>query len=241
MIKSFSRKKIDKTSISEIIIESITEAIVSGELKKGEKIPTETELSEYFGVSRNTIREATKVLISLGILEIRRPEGTYVADGFNERIFNPLLYGLILEDGSSKSLLELRRVLEVGVAQLAVEHATAEDIAQIKAALTDFVRALNNLPLDSEVILNKDLAFHAAIERAAHNPLMLKICRIVSNLSIPSRRLTTEAIIKQQEIEFLIKTHTQMYEMIEAKDYKSVVHAVDMSYRWWREILEADK
>ena len=122
-------------------------------------------MSESFGVSRNTIREATKVLISLGILEIRRPEGTYVADGFNEKIFNPLLYGLILEDGSSKSLLELRRVLEVGVGQLAVENATKEDLDCIKSALDDFILVVKNNPTDANLILEKDLAFHASIEK----------------------------------------------------------------------------
>ena len=88
--------ELPKGSISEIIIQRITDALISGELKPGDKIPTEVEFSEKLGVSRNAVREAIKVLVAFGVLEIKRSEGTYVVEEFNNKLLKPLMYGLIL-------------------------------------------------------------------------------------------------------------------------------------------------
>lgn len=75
-------KKINRSSVVQRVIDRLTEAIVSGELKPGDRIPTEMELAEQMGVARNSIREAVKILVYIGVLEIRRADGTFVCDGF---------------------------------------------------------------------------------------------------------------------------------------------------------------
>lgn len=77
-------KKINRSSVVQRVIDRLTEAIVSGELKPGDRIPTEMELAEQMGVARNSIREAVKILVYIGVLEIRRADGTFVCDGFSE-------------------------------------------------------------------------------------------------------------------------------------------------------------
>lgn len=69
-------KKIKNKSVVKTVVDSITKAIINGELRPGDKIPTEMELADSFGVGRNSIREAIKILVYYGILEIRRAEGT---------------------------------------------------------------------------------------------------------------------------------------------------------------------
>ena len=64
-------KKINRSSVVQRVIDRLTEAIVSGELKPGDRIPTEMELAEQMGVARNSIREAVKILVYIGVLEIR--------------------------------------------------------------------------------------------------------------------------------------------------------------------------
>jgi DNA-binding FadR family transcriptional regulator len=81
------------------IVDSITGAIVEGRLRPGAQIPTEMELSESMGVGRNSVREAIKILEAMGVLDIRRAEGTFVVQGFQNRMLDPLVYGLILEGG----------------------------------------------------------------------------------------------------------------------------------------------
>ena len=80
-------------------------------------------------MARNSVREAIKILVFLGVLEIRRPEGTFVCNGFSESMINPMIYGIILNQGDSyDSLMELREMTEAGVLRLAMEKQTKEDM-----------------------------------------------------------------------------------------------------------------
>src|SRR5690554_2813919 len=90
-------KKIDNKTVVEKIVEQITEAIISKQLKPGDKIPTELELIERFGVGRNSVREAIKMLSAQGVLEIRRGDGTYIAKEIYPSVIDSLVYSLILE------------------------------------------------------------------------------------------------------------------------------------------------
>ena len=80
-------------SKSEVIIQRITEALISGDLRPGDKIPTEQEFCDQLKIGRNTVREAIKVLIAFGVLEIRRSEGTFVVDHFSPKLMDSVLYG----------------------------------------------------------------------------------------------------------------------------------------------------
>ena len=111
MAKSILFEQMPKGSISEIIIDRITQALVSGELKPGDKIPTETEFSERLGVGRNAVREAIKVLVAFGVLEIRRAEGTFVVSEYNRNLLNPMIYGLILSEHNMEELLNVKLAL----------------------------------------------------------------------------------------------------------------------------------
>ena len=125
-MQALTFSKIKSSSIVEQIIDALTNAIIHGQLKPGDKIPTETELMELLGVGRNSIREAIKMLISYGVLEIRRAEGTFVKQGFSGIMLNPLLYGVILSSSSSSqlALMEVRELIEIGLMKLAKQKLT---------------------------------------------------------------------------------------------------------------------
>ena len=91
--------KINSRSVVQQTMDYITDSIIRKELLPGDQIPTEAQLTEILGVSRNTVREAIKILIYMGVLEIRRPEGTFVCSGFSEPLIDPMLYGIILNQG----------------------------------------------------------------------------------------------------------------------------------------------
>ena len=73
------------------VINALTDAMINRELRPGDKIPTEGEMAENMGVGRNSIREAIKILVYLGVLEIRRAEGTFVCEGFSESMIDPMI------------------------------------------------------------------------------------------------------------------------------------------------------
>lgn len=100
MAKLEQIQKIGTDSVVQRVLDQITQWIIAGKLAPGDQIPTEFELSQSLGVSRNSVREAIKILVYLGVLEIRRAEGTFVCSGASVRMFNPLLYQIILSAGS---------------------------------------------------------------------------------------------------------------------------------------------
>ena len=115
-------KKINNVSVVQQVIDNLSEAMLNRQLRPGDKIPTESELAESMGVGRNSIREAVKILVYLGVLEIRRAEGTFVCEGFSESMIDPMIYGIILDkEDSYENLMELREMMEVGVMQLAMK------------------------------------------------------------------------------------------------------------------------
>jgi len=101
-----------KTSIVEDVIQELSnyilEGIMRGSIKKGDRIPSERELSEKLGVGRSTLREAIKVLIMLGLLEVRNGQGTFITEGTSDFYAAPLAWGIIMGDKSIAELVEAR-------------------------------------------------------------------------------------------------------------------------------------
>jgi len=159
-------------SAAERTAERIREQILQEEFYRPlDKLPNESILAEQLLVSRTTVREAVKILVAEGILEIRRGRGTYV----NE---NALSYrdpfGLFaLEDKRQLALdyFELRQVLEPACAKLAAERATEAEID----AILCYERIAAEKIASGEQFTRADQDFHQMISRATHNPVIEKM------------------------------------------------------------------
>lgn len=231
---------IDNKSIVEKVISSITNSIITGEFKKGDKIPTETELSEKLNAGRNSVREAIKVLVYLGVLEIKRADGTYVSDGFTDKMLNPLLYSLILEGDDSSNLIELRNMFEVSIVSLAIKKASIDDLRNIQEKYDAFTQLVMNNKT-SEEILDADINFHVAIEEATHNPLILRLSSIITKVTIPSRLKTIDSLIQSNNSESLIETHNNILSVIKNQEHSRVLEVVDQSFVFWKNIIHENQ
>jgi GntR family transcriptional repressor for pyruvate dehydrogenase complex len=227
---------ISTRSVVDTVIDRITNAILFKEFRPGEKIPTEDQLSSAFGVSRNSVREAVKVLVSLGVLEIRRAEGTFVARKFSERMFNPVLYGMIVEDSTLTDLVEVRWVFDSGILRGAIEKGTEEDMARIKHQCDLFMDALINNADDYEALMQCDLAFHQAIEQAAHNALLTNLNRIITQMTLPSRAETLRQNMQAEGADFFIRSHKLLTEIVIERQADRIAEGLDFHYDKWREI-----
>ncbi|MCB0029503.1 MAG: FadR family transcriptional regulator, partial [Anaerolineales bacterium] len=127
MVNGATFEPLKRPNAVEDIINTFKEAILHGQLKPGQRLPSEAELCEQLGVGRGTIREAMKMLRALGVVKIQQGDGTYIADKPTASALNPLVFALLLETGSGTDLLELRALLEIGGYQLAAQKAAAED------------------------------------------------------------------------------------------------------------------
>jgi len=222
-------------SVVEQIITRITDAIINGELQPGQKIPPENALAEALNVGRNSVREAIKILEAMGVLVIRRPEGTFVAEGFSDKMLNPLIYGLILEGGNSPAMIELRQLFDVGVLKLAIGKASREDIERISASLEDLRKLIKQQPPDKAEILGADIAFHRALELATRNPLVKKIGTVIERLSRPTRERAIEQFIQNNELDEFIEKHEQILDAIKEKNEAAVGQIIDQHYKYWKE------
>ena len=119
--KLFDDIKKNKLSNVDLVIERIKTLLIEQKLKPGDLLPSEHTLSESIGVSRGTIREAMKILSAFGIVEIRRGDGTYIATSANRKIFDPLIFSLIITNSDSEELIQLREMMEVGVIDLIIK------------------------------------------------------------------------------------------------------------------------
>lgn len=158
--------KITKGSLVETAIESLRHAIEQGHWAIGDRLPVEADLSESLGVSRNTVREAVRVLVHVGMLETRQGDGTYVratrdAGETLRRISRSQL----------RDKLEVRIMLETEAAKLAAKRRDAKDMERMTHALDNRGKAGNNI---AERI-HHDQAFHTALVAASHNPALTEL------------------------------------------------------------------
>lgn len=230
-------RPMESKSIVDRIIQRLTDAILAGDLKPGQKIPTETELSDSMQVGRNSVREAIKSLETMGVLNIRRSEGTFVAEGFSPRMMAPMLYGMVLEGGNTYSLVELRRLIETGILQLAITKATAEDIRALQNALAA-MRGLVRTEPDAESLQEADIAFHEALKEAVHNPLVDKFYTIIEQLSRPTRILAMRQFMDNGELDRMLFLHEEILRIVAEKDEASVPQAIDAHFQYWTPNLQ---
>ena len=214
--KNFLRP-IDNTSVVQQVIDRLTYAMIYKELRPGDKLPTEMELAASFGVGRNSIREAIKILVSFGVLEIRRPEGTFVSSGFSDKMINPLLYGIILDQSDSlDNLKELREWIDYGILELAMEKAAPEDLFQLEEQLDKLLSEIDKG--DVHKVFIADDEFHEAISTAAHNSLLGQIAKLVRTLTSEIRMNTIRNMINAGKSDELKKAHEDLFKIVKHKN-----------------------
>ena len=224
-------KKVSSESVVQQVINALTDAMINRELRPGDKIPTEAEMAENMGVGRNSIREAIKILVYLGVLEIRRAEGTFVCEGFSESMIDPMIYGIILDkEDSYENLMELREMIEVGVLQLAMAKVKEEELKSLKEKLGHMKTAIEAGSENVENAFWADNEFHDAICNIGKNPLVNKINQVVRVLTYSMRFTTVETMIKTGRRQELYEAHQKIYEMIENKVTDNLNMAVRKTY-----------
>lgn len=169
-------EQITYTKPSDIIINQIKTLIESGQLKPGEKLPSERKLSEKLLVSRSAVRDAIKKLEFYGILKTHPQSGTVVA-GMGTTALQGLISDILNVDGNDfKSLVETRVILEIYSARFAAERRTEENILGIQKALDKYNGKLElGMPTVEE-----DLMFHLEIAEASQNKVLKSLMMVIT-------------------------------------------------------------
>ena len=171
---------IQSLKVFEQVAEQIETRILNGDLRSGDRLPTERELAEQFHVSRTAVREAMKILAQKGLVDMRPGRGTIVIDGANEAMQQSIGLAMKLklgEVGGSDNLVEVRGILETEIAALAAARATDKEIAAMRDAVDDMDDSLD----DADAFIAADNCFHEALAQATQNTLILILVKSIVN------------------------------------------------------------
>ena len=203
-------KPIKKNSVSDQVFEQMKQAIINKDWEAGMKIPSENDLATMFSVSRISIRGAIQKLASLGILETKHGEGTFVKELTSGLYMNSLIPMLYLEKPDIMLILEFRKIIEVESAKLAALRSDENDIAKLQLLLEKMDASKNDLKKHSE----EDLNFHFEIARMTKNPIIEKVNLILKDMLASVLQDIVAALGYSRGIYY----HQRLFEAIKAHD-----------------------
>lgn len=240
---SFLKESVGGQSIVNKIVDNITNAIINGELNPGDKIPTEAELSESMGAGRNSVREAIKVLEAYGVVHIKRAEGTFVSQEYDSKMIYPVLYGIILQKDSTKQIVELRKVIDVGLLQLAVDKLKSKELekAQMEAieqAMEELERQAHTDVPQVKKLFDADVQFHMAIVGITENVMLQSICNYVDKITRRSRMATIDQIFEAGAVEDFLGKHRRIVKLLQNRDAAGVYAIVEEHYQYWAKVKD---
>jgi GntR family transcriptional repressor for pyruvate dehydrogenase complex len=183
VIEPLDVRRVRKTKVYHEIVEQIKELIAAGRIKPGDRLPPERELAELFKASRNSVRDAIRVLEQMGMIDSRQGDGTYIRSVTADEVTAPLALCLLQSRTQMRELWEVRRVLEPPLAEAAAARITAEELDELEAIL-DVQQRKVEVGL---LALEEDAAFHYGIARAAGNHVMLHVMDTLVDLLRQSR------------------------------------------------------
>lgn len=222
-------KAIGKETVVNQIINEIVDSIIKGNYRAGMKLPNEFELIEQMQVSRNSLREAMKILSAMGIVEIKRGDGTYVCSQMNPSMFDKVVYSMIYGSSTSSELLELRQVLDESTVRFAIEKADAEDIDRMQANIEKMRQAIVNQ--DVESIKHCDVEFHMMLIDSCKNVFFIRIMKGV--YSIFENSILANVDMERMDSK-AAEYHQEILDCIRERNYEGVYRAVEDSLTTWK-------
>jgi GntR family transcriptional regulator, transcriptional repressor for pyruvate dehydrogenase complex len=172
-----------KTSLSSrsrlALADQVAQELASGSLADGDRLPSERDLAVRWGVSRPVVREVLRSLEERGLIVVSPGRGAFVREPTATDVVRPLDSLIRRRQATPRDLVEARTMIEPRAAALAAERAEPADLDAMSRALTAFN--------DSAALLDRarwDLAFHAAVVRGSHNPVIETLFASIATLTL---------------------------------------------------------
>jgi GntR family transcriptional repressor for pyruvate dehydrogenase complex len=216
-----------RPTIGDATYQGLREGIAAGRFPPGSRLPSERELAESMGVSRPAVREAMRLLVGQGLIEVRPRRGVYVkaaagvglADAFSQLIGND--FDRVME------LLEVRRALETRSAYLAAQYATGADLAELAGIYADMARDMEIQATGDDA----DVRFHCAIAAAAGNTVLTHLMATLHGALVKAARLLASRLMDTQHYrDEMFAIHTRIYEAIRDRKPKAAAAAMDAHF-----------
>ena len=198
--------------LTEAAIRQIREMIAEGALAPAAKLPPEAELASDLGASRNTVREAVRALVTAGVLDVRRGDGTYVTSLRPEQLLDGIgAAAELMGNDFSLELVQVRRILEPAATAMAALRIDDESLAELETLLGKMRSAESQ-----EVLVQMDSDFHAVVAAASGNSTLASMLGGVSIRTTRSR--IWRGIIEDDAKTQTIAQHAQILRALRERD-----------------------
>jgi GntR family transcriptional repressor for pyruvate dehydrogenase complex len=197
--------------VADLVVSHVRALIERGALKPGDRLPAERLLALDIGISRPSLRAGLRALSAMGVVDTRHGSGTYVTGGPPTLASEPLHMLAALHGLTRDELFEARLLLEVGVAGLAAERASPEQLATLADAVTGMFASLG----DAQEHVAYDLRFHRAVAAGARNAVLAALIEMVAGLFFEQRRRYIE---RAHDLRASAEQHRRIYLAIRARD-----------------------
>ena len=231
-------KPIKPKRISDQVFDQLRELIFRGEFKTGEKILTERELAEAFGVSRTSVRDAINKLVVMGLLQQRQGQGTFVRSPKSSE--KSILATMVESQGASiTDVLEVRMGLECNAAAMAATRAVEKDFQFMQKSIQEMQEEVNSGRLGTEA----DASFHMAIAYATNNPLQIFIMKNVYDFLFTGIKVNLEGLYKVPgNIDTILDQHQAIFQAIREHSpeaaYRAMKRHIDFVYDFFEGLGE---
>ncbi|NCD06727.1 MAG: FadR family transcriptional regulator [Spirochaetia bacterium] len=219
---------VNKGPVSRIVLERIKEALISKEIKPGDYLPSESELAKGFGVGKSSIREAIKMLEAMGVVEIKRGQGTMICEQPSANTIDSLLFQFLIQKSEIQDIVDLRAMFEIAYTIMAMDCASKEDIKEIEKTIIDFEDKINK----GEQSPKDDLKFHYTILNSTHNPYVIRIGESILQLF---KNSINKSVI--QTPQWALEDHKKIFEAFCKKDSEGIRNSINSSLNRWKENL----
>jgi len=199
-----------KDNVTQLLILKFQEMLREGVLTQGTRLPPERELAAHFNVARSSLRQALKVLEIMGIITQKVGDGSYLNTDTSAVLAVPMEFLFLLDDTSVEELTELRLLMEPGLARLAAQRASADDIALLRKSIKD----LESSSKDKLKLVSSDLLFHRAIFAASKNRAASSLFQTIHRAMAKMIMVTSQLV----ELEHTLSFHKPIMHAIEQRN-----------------------
>jgi GntR family transcriptional regulator, transcriptional repressor for pyruvate dehydrogenase complex len=208
--------------LSKTVEEQIERAIREKKIIPGQKLPTEFELCEQFGVSRTVIRDALRMLSARGLINVIKRKGIFVKMLSTTDVSDPLFLYLHqqLEQNTALDVIRARQLIEPQITFAAAINHTEEDAEKLKKDLIDLIAHDGDL----EMLSHLDLTFHLDIAKASENMIVPLLLDPIFKL-MPRIKKSVYATVSDAK-ESAVTWHTKILEMILKRDAEGAKEAM---------------
>lgn len=220
--------KINGESTVDSVVSSIRDALNTGALSPGDRIPSETVLMQELGVSRSTIREAMKMLQAYGVVDVKQGNGTFITKNCDDVATKAFIMRYTLLQPSEDERWQFRALFEGIITRNAIMNAGPEDIKNLQ----DNLRKMKMMRANSEVTAKLDVEFHHLLGKMTPNVLIRSTYDVAISFLEPTYLRNHEI---SNHVDKTIAVHSKTIDYIEKKDSSdaAIADILEMNKRTW--------